>query len=121
MIRPTVAALVFGTALIAQVPGPETTTAPAVKARVEPKYTKEALEAGVTGTAMLTVRVDKTGMPTSINVRWKGGDPHGLDVAAVEAIKKWRFYPQIRWGKPAGFPASIELEFDYDRHPEQLP
>ena len=117
--------LVFEIALPAQVASPEITSAPAVRTRVEPKYTGAAFQAGITGKAILFVKVDKNGVPTQVKfIRWSGrnGDkPFGLDQAAVKAVREWRFSPRVEWGKAEPFSASIEVEFDFHRHPEQLP
>ncbi len=116
-------ALLFGIVLPAQVASAEVTAPPTLKTRVEPKYTAEALRAGITGKAMLFVKVDRNGVPAEVKLlRWDGRNgraPFGLDKAAIEAVRQWRFYPKLEWGKAVPFPATIEVEFDFHRHPEQ--
>ncbi|HTS48838.1 MAG TPA: energy transducer TonB [Bryobacteraceae bacterium] len=112
-------------AAIAPAQNPEAMVAPAIRSRVQAKYTSEALEAGLIGKVLLSVKVDANGVPTEVKfLRWTGGngdDPLGLDSAAIEAVRQWRFYPQIRWGTRAPFQANITVDFDFRRHPEQAP
>ena len=106
---------------------PERRTSPAIRSRVEPTYTEPALRAGITGTVTLFVKVDKNGVPAEVKViKWTGRDgsssePLGLDKAAIEAVRQWRFYPGVEWGKPKPFSCKIEMLFDFRAHPEQLP
>ncbi len=112
-------------ASLAVAQNPEAQVAPALRVRVEPKYTAEAFQASVVGKAILTVKVDANGVPTDVRfVRWigkNGGDPLGLDRSAVEAVRQWRFYPKVEWGKAVPFEASILVEFDFRHRPEQAP
>lgn len=116
--------LMFGIALPAQVVFPETIFGPRLRTRVEPKYTKQALQAGIIGRVTVFVKVNKDGVPTEVRfLGWSGQnseDPQGLDEAAVKAVRRWRFFPAIKWGKAEPFSASIEVEFDFHQHPEQL-
>jgi TonB family protein len=102
----------------------ERTFNPSVRFRVEPQYSPQALDAKLTGKALVVVTVDERGVPTEVKFgRWIStisSNPMGLDEAAVAAVRQWRFYPQIVWGKPKGFTASITVEFDPVRHPEQV-
>jgi len=104
---------------------PEASVAPHIKSRVEPRYTSEALQAGLIGKVLLSVRVDANGAPTEVKfLRWigrYGDDPLGLDNTAIEAVRQWRFYPQIKWGTREPFQANVTVDFDFHRHPEQAP
>ena len=116
---------VCSTLSFAQVFSPETTMPPSVRLRVEPHYTQAAYDAGLTGWAILSVTVDRNGVPTDVHChQWlgrNGDDPLGLDKAAEAAVRQWRFNPYISWGKPVSFRASIKLYFDFRQHPEQTP
>ena len=111
-------------AAMAMAQNPEANVSLMVKTRVEAKYTAEAFQASVVGKVMLFVKVDANGVPTEVKfVRWTGnGDgPLGLDQSAVDAVRQWRFYPKIEWGKPVPCDASITVEFDFRHHPGQAP
>jgi len=85
---------------------------------VEPKYTDAALKARLLGTAVLDVVVDAAGVPTEVKLtKWTSQnsldpDPLGLDKAAIEAVRQWRFVPKTVDGKPASFRATVEVHFD---------
>ena len=76
---------------------PEATVPARLKSKVEAKYTQEAFEASLTGTALLNLKVDENGVPVQVKlVKWTGErDAHGLDKAAIEAVRQWRFYPKV--------------------------
>ena len=68
-----------------------------VEHEVAPKYPKQALQAGIEGTVVLRVAVTKKGNVHSARVL--KGLGHGLDQAAIAAIKEFRFEPAIADGK----------------------
>jgi TonB family protein len=59
--------------------------------RVDPKYTDEALSAGIEGDVGLEIVVSETGAFVSARVTRRLG--YGLDEAALAAVAKWRFEP----------------------------
>lgn len=63
-----------------------------------PVYTEEARLERVQGVAILETVIDETGSVTGI--RMLKGLPFGLDRAAVEAVKTWKFEPATRQGVP---------------------
>lgn len=66
---------------------------------VQPVYPEEALSAGLEGLVVLEVVVDERGrVGDKITVVRRLG--HGFDEAAVAAVRKWRFRPATRDGKP---------------------
>jgi TonB family protein len=74
------------------------TIAPTLLAKVEPEYTKAALDAKVEGTVTLSATIDETGTSHSVSaVKLLG---FGLDEKAMECVLKWRFNPGTRNGKP---------------------
>lgn len=94
-------------AIQSQEPAP--VIAPKVIVKVEPQYTKEATEAKIEGTVILSTVIDANGTPTGINLV-KGLDP-GLDHKAVECLQQWRFSPASRRGQPIPVKATVEIEF----------
>jgi len=82
---------------------------PTLLYKVEPEYSEEARKAKYQGTVVLSVVVDATG---------KAVEPHilrslglGLDEKAIEAVKKWKFKPGYKDGKPVAVIAQIEVNF----------
>lgn len=64
---------------------------PQVLEKVEPEYTKQAEQAGITGDVVVVAVIDESGTPTVLEV--VKGLPYGLSEAAVEAFEQWRFEP----------------------------
>lgn len=84
-------------------------TAPVLVKKVEPAYSKEALEAKISGAVVVEMVVSAEGVPGRIRVLRPLG--YGLDEAAVEAVSQWRFMPAKREGVPARMAATIEVRF----------
>jgi TonB family protein len=76
--------------------------------RVYPRYPEFAKEARIEGRVVLRVWVDTNG--EVINVKITEGVT-GLNEAAVEAIKHWKFRPARMNGKPVASSLEIPLEF----------
>jgi len=75
----------------------------------EVEYTEEAREAKLEGTCVVRIFVGADGKPGSVVVTRKLG--MGMDERAVETIKKWRFEPGKRFGKPVPSYLTLNLEF----------
>jgi periplasmic protein TonB len=84
-------------------------TAPALLAKVEPEYSEEARKAKYQGTVLLYVQVSPEGKAVNMRVLHSLG--LGLDEKAMEAVKKWRFKPGTKDGKPVTVEAQIEVNF----------
>jgi TonB family protein len=84
-------------------------TAPTLLWKSEPEYSEEARKAKVQGTVVLAVEVDAQGQVRAIQVRQSLG--LGLDERAIEAVRRWKFRPGLRNGKPAPSPAVIHVNF----------
>jgi len=84
-------------------------TAPTLLSKVEPEYSEEARKAKYQGTVTLYIQVDPTGK--AINMRVLHSLGLGLDEKAMEAVKKWRFKPGTKDGKPVTVEAQIEVNF----------
>lgn len=78
----------------------EVTKMPVVRDRdaCRAKYPDAARDAGVEGTVVLDLIVDETGAAREIHV--VKGLGHGLDEAAVQALRRCKFTPGERGGKP---------------------
>lgn len=84
-------------------------SAPTLVYKVEPDYTEEARAAKLQGIVVLTVEIDPTGTATNIRVLRSLG--LGLDEKAIEAVKRWKFKPGQKDGKPVSVMATIEVNF----------
>jgi serine/threonine-protein kinase len=89
--------------------GEERATAPELLQRVNPDYTPEALKAGIQGAVKLRIGINEQGKVEEADVV-KSLDP-GLDLKAIEAVKKWSFKPAMLKGKPVAVRSQVELEF----------
>jgi protein TonB len=98
--------------LVAGVAAPQTfpsTTPPAVIGKVDPDYTKEATDAKVEGSVILSLLVGIDGVPSRIEVI--RGLGKGLDEKAIECLRKWRFRPAENGGMPVPEKAVVEMVF----------
>ena len=84
-------------------------SAPQVLYQVEPEYSEEARKAKYQGVVVLKVIVDPSGRVTNPVVVSSLG--LGLDEKAIEAVKKWRFRPGYKDGKPVPVFADIYVTF----------
>jgi TonB family protein len=84
-------------------------TKPILVRKVEPEYSEEARKARLKGVVVLNFEIDETGHV--VNPRVVTGLGHGLDEKAIEAVKKWKFDPATRNGKPIKVGATAELNF----------
>lgn len=84
-------------------------TAPEVISRVGARYTDEARRAGVQGTVLLSVTIDRDGRARNVQVE-RGLDP-GLDQEAIKAVQQWRFKPAEQDGRPIRVNAHVEVTF----------
>ncbi len=73
------------------------------------EYTAEATQAKLEGVCIVSLIVGIDGKPSNIVVTKKLG--MGLDEKAVEAVRKWRFEPGRRYGRPMITHLTIHLEF----------
>jgi TonB family protein len=84
-------------------------TAPTLAHKVEPAYSKEARQKRIEGTVLLYIQVDPRGR--AINMRVLHSVGAGLDEKAMEAVRKWKFNPGRKDGKPVTVEAQVEVNF----------
>ena len=77
----------------------------------KPVYTTEAMRAKIQGAVELKMVVRADGTVGDVTVVKSLDTQFGLDVAAIEAAKKWRFTPGMKDGKPVATLVSMSLEF----------
>jgi TonB family protein len=75
-----------------------------------PTYTNEATEQRTEGTVNLLIVVNAEGRATTVSIVKKLGN--GLDEAAAEVIRTWRFKPAVNVdGKPVATRVPVEITF----------
>lgn len=84
-------------------------SAPVLLYKVEPEYSEEARKAKYQGVVVLKVVVDPTGRVVNPQIVRSLG--LGLDEKAIEAVRKWKFRPGYKDGKPVSVIAEIEVSF----------
>jgi TonB family protein len=82
---------------------------PVLLHKVEPEYSQAARNAGVQGTVILELVVNRAGEPTRITMISPLG--FGLDENAIEAVNRWRFRPGTKGGQPVSVWATVEVNF----------
>jgi TonB family protein len=82
---------------------------PVVTYKLDPNYTDEAKDAGVSGTVLLQLVVDEQGRAAQIEVLSPLG--YGLDENAIKAVSQWRWRPGTKDDMPVKIPATIEVTF----------
>ncbi len=82
---------------------------PAIEREVKPVYTVDALRREVEGDVVLEVVVLSDGSVGEIRV--VRGLGHGLDEAAVTAMRGWRFHPARRQGVAVDVVVEVAMEF----------
>ena len=85
------------------VSAPEKVTAP------DPQYPEAARTARIEGTVVIEAVIDKNGNVDRVRV--VKGLPMGLDQAAADAVKRWKFKPGMRAGKPVDVIYNLTVHF----------
>jgi len=78
--------------------------------QVSPAYPDELRRQGVKGEVGLRVAIDEEGTVLGVTVE-KSLHPY-LDYAAVQALKRWKFEPLLRDGKPVATVTTLRIAFD---------
>ncbi|MDQ2914502.1 MAG: energy transducer TonB, partial [Chloroflexota bacterium] len=84
---------------------------PKVLRETKPRYTRAAMQAGIQGTVLLEVVVEKDGFIRDAIVTRSLDQTFGLDLEALNAARQWQFVAGTRMGKPVPVLATIELTF----------
>ncbi len=84
-------------------------SAPTLLFKVEPEYSEEARKAKFQGTVVLSCEVTERGVCQNVKVLRALG--LGLDEKAIEAVRKWKFRPGVKDGRPVTVLAQIEVNF----------
>ncbi|MBN1207653.1 MAG: TonB family protein [Myxococcaceae bacterium] len=80
---------------------------PQVASEVKIPYPEEARRAGIEGTVTLSITIDPEGKVVAAKII--SGPGYGLNEAARDAIKRFRFKPAIKGGEPV----STEMKYSY--------
>ena len=75
----------------------------------DPEYSEEARKAKYQGVCILWLIVAPDGHPRDVKVARSLG--MGLDQKAIEAVKKWKFEPAMKDGKPVAVQINVEVNF----------
>ena len=75
----------------------------------DPEYTEEARRAKFQGICVLGLIVDADGQPRDIRISRSVG--LGLDQKAIDAVRRWRFEPARKDGRPVAVQISVEVSF----------
>jgi periplasmic protein TonB len=94
---------------VGTVPKEKLTRTPELISKVEPQYSEAARRAHMQGAVRLRIEVGLDGRPVNIQVVQTLG--MGLDEAAIEAVKHWRFRPALIGDRPVVAPALVEVAF----------
>jgi len=80
-----------------------------------PRYPDMARRAGVEGTVILLIGIESDGRVGAVEVLRSPDHRYGFDLAAIEAVKQWRYRPALLGGRPVAVQASVLVEFTLSR------
>jgi protein TonB len=83
--------------------------APVAISRIEPTYTEVARKARIEGIVIIEAIIDRNGNVTDARVLKPL--PLGLDAAALEAVKRWKFKPGTLNGQPVPVIYNLTVNF----------
>lgn len=85
-----------------------------VKSRTEPLYPAASRRGGEEGTVVIRLRVDERGRPVELSVVQSTGY-NRLDEAALQAVRKWTFWPAMRGSEPISVWTTVRVTFRLDQ------
>ena len=80
---------------------------------VKPVFPASMREAGRSGIVPLEAMIGRDGTVTSVRVVSAGAHPD-FAVAAVDAVRQWRFTPTLLNGQPVDVVMSVTVRFDLE-------
>jgi protein TonB len=83
--------------------------------RALPKYPDLARRAGLQGTVILLAVIEKDGSVGEIEVVKSPDQRWGFDLAAIDAVKQWRYQPALMNGGPVAAYIQVMVEFTLAR------
>jgi TonB family protein len=90
--------------------------APVVVQKVEPSYTEEARKAQINGIVIIEAIIGRDGVVKDARVIKPL--PFGLDQAALDAVKQWKFKPGTLNGQPVDVVFNLTVNFRLDKPAE---
>jgi TonB family protein len=82
--------------------------APRAVSRVEPLYPEDARAQNISGIVIMELLIDERGVPVSAHVL---KELPLLTGAAIDAVKRWRFQPATKDGKPVAALFNLTIQF----------
>jgi TonB family protein len=82
---------------------------PVLLTQIQPEYSDDGRKARIQGTVELLIIVNADGTVKFDNVRKNLG--YGLDQKAIEAVRRWKFIPGKKDGKPVATYVSVLVNF----------
>lgn len=79
-----------------------------IRHEVLPEYPEDARQAGVQGTVVLDAVVSPEGAVTQVKLV---SGPEALSLAAIDAVRWWRYEPYLINGKPATVETTVAVDF----------
>jgi len=86
-------------------------SAPVATSTPQPRYPVASLRRHESGTVLLRVVVGPDGVPAEVNLV-DGSGHRRLDRAATDAVRKWRFRPAMRGGRPVSGEVRVPIVFE---------
>jgi TonB family protein len=93
--------------------------APIVMEKVEPTYTEKARKARINGIVIVEAVIGREGLVKDVSVLKPL--PFGLDQAAVDAVKQWKFKPGTLDGQPVDVIFNLTVNFRLEKAPDPEP
>lgn len=81
----------------------------------DPAFSEEARKRHIEGVVTLALIVTSKGETTDVRVL--NGRGYGLDEQAVETVRRWKFRPGSKDGKPVSVELNVEVSFRLYHHP----
>lgn len=94
-------------------------TPPKELSRAQPRFPPEAKSEGRTGVVVFDVVIDASGAVAAVEIS-RHADPD-FELAALEAVRQWRYQPATRNGAPVAVWFSITMRFPRPPEPASTP